>query len=407
MFVVGCAALAMLVFGFLIPDWRANHSYLPNTCVVLAKRLDQRMSEGESPRPVYHPSLKIRHAVEGRSFELWTYDAIPMYGPDQAANQAILDGFAIGATYPCWYDPDRPERAILVRGHAWVPYLLLVVPLLFLTIGGAGMRHRWKNRAKAGPAERLGRLERARGFAQTADSNPDTAPTLDLSGSPGSTLRYRLPTSTTPKRNLAGCVFITLVINTIAAVGVAIVVGNRFGLVWARSGPPWPLQVAIGLAALLGLAAIGVVITAAIGELMIAARFGPTIVEISTHPLVPGARFEIFLSQTARRNFTVNALRVLCVCEEESRGTGDENAATRTSRVYEAEIVARRDLELQAGLPLELRSEFRLPPGAMPSFKTADSQVRWNLVVEGDVPRCPNLERRFPIVVEPCAGDSP
>ena len=151
-FIAGCGFLVMLVGGFLLPDWRANNRYLPTTCVVLDRRLGEDIApadpEGRGGGPVYHPEIEIQYEVDGREYVIWTYDAVHMYSPDKAGRQAIVNGFKVGARYPCWYDPDRPEKAILVRGHAWVPYLLLVVPIVFLLVGGVGISRSLKNRGK-------------------------------------------------------------------------------------------------------------------------------------------------------------------------------------------------------------------------------------------------------------------
>jgi hypothetical protein len=50
----------------------------------------------------------------------------------------------VGVAYPCWYDPDLPEKVILVRGHHWDAYVFLIMPLAMLMIGGVGM---WMARA--------------------------------------------------------------------------------------------------------------------------------------------------------------------------------------------------------------------------------------------------------------------
>jgi hypothetical protein len=155
-FLAGCGFL-VLMGGFLLLDWRANNRYLPNSCVVLDRRLAIGTSEhvvhvGDAsrtePRPSYNPEIKIQYEVGGRKYEVWTKGAIGGSSPDRAAQQAIVDSFRVGATYPCWYDPDRPDRAILVRGYAWAAYAALIVPIVFLVFGGAGIRHLWKNRGK-------------------------------------------------------------------------------------------------------------------------------------------------------------------------------------------------------------------------------------------------------------------
>jgi hypothetical protein len=145
-FLAGCGVLLGLVWGFLLPDWRSNHRYLASSAVVLDKRLQsqlfdvaRRKGQGIRQQESYRPEIKIQYEVNGRKFESWSYDATGMYSPDRAAQQAIVDSFQVGATYPCWYDPDRPEQAVLVRGHNWGAYVFLIVPLGLVMIGGAGM----------------------------------------------------------------------------------------------------------------------------------------------------------------------------------------------------------------------------------------------------------------------------
>jgi hypothetical protein len=151
-FLVGCVVLPLIVWGLLIPDWRANNRYVPAMCEVLDKRLDSKMFEtvghdghAGPERPSYRPEIKIRYEVNGRKFEVWAYDAVGIYSPDRAAGQAIVDSFQVGLKYPCWYDPDRPEKAVLVQGHVWGAYAALSIPLGLLFVGGVGMGIAWKN----------------------------------------------------------------------------------------------------------------------------------------------------------------------------------------------------------------------------------------------------------------------
>ena len=127
-FLAGCGILLVLVLGFLLPDWRSNNRYIASSGVVLEKRVHSQLFDVAGPKgqgvrqqESYRPEVKIRYEVKGRKFETWSYDETGMYSPDRAAQQAIADSFQVGATYPCWYDPDRPERVVLVRGHLWAP----------------------------------------------------------------------------------------------------------------------------------------------------------------------------------------------------------------------------------------------------------------------------------------------
>ena len=134
-FLAGCGSLAMLVFGFILPEWSVNNRYVPNSCVVLDKRI---MNNQAATGRTEYPQIKIRYAVNGRKHEVWAYESVITLRQRPAA-QEIVDRFQVGAIYPCWYDPDRPEKAVLVRGYSWSGYVLLVVPIVFLSLGGTGL----------------------------------------------------------------------------------------------------------------------------------------------------------------------------------------------------------------------------------------------------------------------------
>ena len=284
-----------------------------------------------------------------------------MFYPDRAAEQAIVDSFQVGATYPCWYDPDRPDKAILVRGHLWVPYFLLVVPIGFLLIGGVGIHRSRKNRGTTAHQFVVERAPRAGGGALAAGPAGATVPALDLSKSSGSTLPYRLPSSTRPGRSLLGCLFFTVFWNGITAPFLVLMIASRLGASWAKPGPPWAVELVVVPFAVAGLAAIAFLIYFGIAELLVAIGVGPTTVEISAPSARAGGASRSLPRERARRTLKMNSLRVVCVCEEEATRSGGEAARTETRRVYEQEILARDRFELRPSLPVEGRAELRLP----------------------------------------------
>ncbi|MGP0068927.1 MAG: DUF3592 domain-containing protein [Isosphaeraceae bacterium] len=192
----------MIVWGFLLPDWRANR-YLPTSCVALDKRLGSQMFPDtgvvngqavKGQKESYRPEIKIGYEIDGRKFETWAYDAVRMYSPDRAAQQAIVDSFQVGATYPCWYDPDQPEHAILVRGHAWGVYVLLILPVGLLIVGGVGLLMAWTLAAwRPGPVASDGRLPQipiVSGLIQGLQVRASSRNTIDASrfGDPVATM---------------------------------------------------------------------------------------------------------------------------------------------------------------------------------------------------------------------------
>jgi hypothetical protein len=393
----------MLVFGFLVPDWRANNQYSQGSCAVLDKRVTGGKFPGEPAHGAgmtYRPEIRIRYEVDGRQYEAWAYDAIPTYGPNRDEAQAIVDRFQLGAAYPCWYDPARPEQVILVRGHAWIPYLLLVVPAAFLAVGGGGLYHAWSNRGKT--AAQVAR-KRALSAAETGRAlGPQGANLLllELPPSSGNTLQYRLACSNPPGQGLVGCAVITVILNALSAVVLLAMNASRFGWEWARPGPPWGFQVAGIIVAIVGLLSLAMFFYTVALELLIGMSVGPTIVEISRQPLEPGGSCEVFLSQEARRTLAMNAFKLIFIYDNNIMRKEGTRTVTERKRVHEQEVLARQQFELQPGPPLQARAELRLPQGALHSVEKPDQEVSWKLAVKGDIAGWPDFERDFPIVVE-------
>jgi len=142
-FCAGVGCLILMLATVIIPEWRANHSYVENSCVVLDKRLGR--SNGNHGT-VYRPEIHIRHTVNGQVFQLWTYEASGGYSGSQSRTEDILAGFVVGQAYPCWFNPEDPSQAVLVRNYSWLPHMMLLVPLLLIAVGGGGMYVNWHRR---------------------------------------------------------------------------------------------------------------------------------------------------------------------------------------------------------------------------------------------------------------------
>ena len=134
-------------------------------------------------------------------------------------------------------------------------------------------------------------------------------------------------------------------------------------------------------------------------RLWITASVGPTLVEISAHPLVPGAAYEVYVSQAGR--VAVDKLSVALVCEEVAVYRQGTNTRKTTRRVFEQPLITRESFKIGQGLPFEARTRLQIPYDAMHSFTSAHNRIDWKLVVAGQFPRWQNFERGFPVVIRP------
>jgi hypothetical protein len=391
-FFLGSLAMALTVTRVVIPDLRVNQQFVEAKCLVLQTRAGkQEVNETTT----YRPEVQILYEIDGRSFRQWTYDIAGVYSPDRQTQQKLIEGFQVGKEYPCWYDPADPSRVVLVRGYTWSGWLLLLLPLSFIILGGAGLLYTVLQWGKS--------VERQSAIAQRAvqsdlfdRAKPDSReyPNIPrqehLTDSPGTTLAYRLPSVTSP----AWMLIVALVLSLVSNGALAIFAAMALDEYWLGR-PDWWLTLFLVPLTVAGVAAVVFFMR----QLLIMTWVGPTVIEISDQPLHPGLKYGLFLSQTGRLH--VNSLRVLLACDEVATYQQGTNTRTERQRVHEEELFRREDISIQHGMPFEAQFSMHVPAEAMHSFKSNHNRVEWKLLVQGDIVRWPNYERCFPIVVYP------
>lgn len=393
-FLAGCVSLPLFFLKYTVQELRVNRDFVEHTCQLLDKRIAENRSAGGV---TYAPRFHIRYTIDGRPYTRWTgYDITDVHTGDRSRSQAVLDRFQVGREYPCWRDPRDPGRVVLSRGYTWFAWMMLLVPTTFIAIGGGGLFYGltgWGISAerRAALARRTSGLDLFDATAGAAQKLPNVPRDADLTNSPGTTLAFRLPTASAGW-SLLVLLVVSLVWNGVVAVFVTMAVRGH-----VQGAPDWFMTIFIIPFALAG---IGLVV-AFLRQLLITTGVGPTIIEISEHPLYPAGEYEVFVSQAGR--LTVNNLCVLLVCDEEAVYRQGTDTRTATRRVYEAEIFRRDGFEIVQGMPFETRLRVQVPGQAMHSFQADHNKVHWRLVVKGDVAGWPNFERGFLVHVWPGA----
>ncbi len=130
---------------------------------------------------------------------------------------------------------------------------------------------------------------------------------------------------------------------------------------------------------------------------------GPTAIEISDLPLLPGKSYAVYLCQYGRA--TLTNLRISMVAIEEA--IYEQGTDIRTQR----EEVARLGVEFNTApegplvadpeQPIELDCTLSLPDDIMHSFQGQHNALTWKIVVEGNAKKWPSFCRAFPVVVYP------
>lgn len=391
-FLLGCGGLVAIITSLVLPEWRASHVFVEHTCRVLDKRVDESPSEEGK---LCRPEVQIEYQVRGETYRIWTYDVRREFSAGQKDAQQIIDRIELGGEYACWYNPTDPSQAVLVRGYSWWLWLTFIVPASFLLIGGGGLVYTawtWGKSAerRSALAKRAQQLAPFEPLARAGGEYPSVPTDANITNSPGTTLAFRLPMDVSPAWALAATLGACLFWNGIVAVMVT----------WAVRGhldghPDWFLTCFVMPFLVVGLGLIAYFFR----RLLLTTGIGPTILEVSDHPIQPGRKYQIFLSQAGRLKF--ESLEVLLVCEEEATYRHGTDTRTETRRVYAQPILQRERFEVHRGLPFTAECEWALPVGAMHSFKSPHNEISWRLLVRGRLSGWPGFERSFRIIVCP------
>lgn len=288
---------------------------------------------------------------------------------------------------------NHPEPASYAIGLGF--WLVVLVLGSFTAIGGGGLI--WTVLHIGTSAERRNALARQAAnldLLHQAIPHPRDYPTLPthdgITNSPGIELAYRLPPSQSPGWRLLAMTVFTLVSS---GVGCALTV-------WAVKShllgkPEWFLTVF--LAPYLGTVVWSVYYLVRL--ILIHTGMGPTTVEISDHPLLPGREYQVALLQAGQIH--VKSLELALVCEEEATYHQGTDIRSEVRVVYRQTLLECSDFKIDPAVAFQQSCSVLIPPYAMHSFQSPHNSVQWKLIVKGKVARWPEFERGFAIVVYP------
>jgi hypothetical protein len=394
--VLGTWFMVLLVRMPVLPEWRANHDFVETTGVVKSVKVGQPF---DSSQTGYRAEVQIEYVAGGQTRRNSTYDIgfdTPWaYSSDRAGQQALIGRFELGKTYPCWYDPRNPDTVVVARGYSGWLWSLLVLPATFIVIGGGGLIYavlQWGKSAErlAAQAQLAGRLEQFDDSTAGAKDFPNVPRDANLTNSPGTRLKYRLPIITTYGWRLAAVTLLALVWNGIV---IALMVMAVRRAIEGRTDAWLFVLIVPFLAGGLWL------IYFLVRQVVIASGVGPTQLEVSDHPLFPGRHYDLLLSQAGR--LTMKSLVVDLVCEEQATFRQGTDTRTHGCRVYQKRVFDRHEFDIPQGLSFQQQCRIEIPAEAMHSFRADHNEVQWKFVVRGEAGGWPPFERSFPIVVYP------
>lgn len=395
---------ALLISGVAVPEWRINHDFVESRGRVLGKGLVKRTVDDPlaAATATWRPTLRVRYDAAGTSHEAWTRSQPSTGLPDRDAAVARLAGWELGSRIPLWYDPADPTAVVLERGYNWWMWLLaLLLPGALIAFGGSGLARavrRWGRSEEAlAAATGIPGLLGPRTPASPAIADLASLPSCDdLVNSPGTQLRYRLPLESPENWTLLGLGLFAAFWNA-----VLLVLAVGAGLEFTSGRVDWLLLALLVPFIVVGGGAIALVVRG----LVLAAAVGTTQLEISDHPLLPGATYDVLLAQGGSGR--IRQLTLALELVEQATFRQGTDARTESLVVWRRQFDAWSDVALLPGARFEVRSTIAIPADAMHSFTSEHNAARWRIVVRGVPTRWPAFVRVFPVAVYPAPLPQP
>jgi hypothetical protein len=327
-------------------------------------------------RPAYRPEITFRYQVEGRTHQCTGWDSWAVSGDYGGGGrefyERVLDRYQVGASYPCWFDPKDPSKAVLVRRLRPL-YLLGVLPLALIVLGAMGLHG-----SLARPAP-----------APVADTSPP--PTGEALPAPERWLRPRRLSPLTAHRAQSGGAFVV----ALALLFVAVIAGVSAQSQWEDGETPILPGLFLVLFGGLGLLVLWIAVAAAL-----ASRVPPLVVEIEQPTVAIGGSIEALVRQPGP--LRLRSLRLTLACEE----LAPAQKGPPSIRVLHEETLAEVGrVRIRADAPLERRLTLRVPAGARPSCE-GPAAVQWRLRAWVAPSFAPRFVRTFAIAVTRAAAEA-
>jgi hypothetical protein len=106
----------VLMVGYRIYYFRLDWTYAQGTCTIEAgSTYHKNYGDGQNVDAVLPQFVYRVKTQEGRQFQASGYSSpLHYYTFNEEEAQAIVSGYEIGKSYPCWYNPFWPSQAVLV-----------------------------------------------------------------------------------------------------------------------------------------------------------------------------------------------------------------------------------------------------------------------------------------------------
>ena len=366
-FMVGFGLLFIAIGGgvfipmALVPSFRMAMSttWKETPCTIVSSSMRSWSTDDGTS---YRADVLYEYQAGGRS---WRSNSIEFFGflnTGYDAAHETLSRYPDRSSATCWVSPRNPSKSILER--EWrLKQLIGLIPLVFILAGWAVANHGWKQMRVRRAADDL-----------TSEDIAEAVGPLHLKPQLG------------PGGKVGGALFFALFWNGIVSIFVW-----QCWKGWDQGNPDWFLTVFLVPFVLVGLFAVGLV-----GNFLLAlANPRP---RLTLTPGRPRLGNELRLEwRFTGRSGRLGSLRIFLEGREEATYQRGTDTVTEQEVFATFDLVTtQNDWEIPQGA-----MELTIPSETMHSFVGDSNKIIWEIKVEGDIARWPDVDQNFPIDILP------
>ena len=375
--IAGCA---FLYFAFIIPTLKSNasKSWPAVDCTILTSEVGKHRSDDGTS---YSVDITFAYEYKGNQYESDTYEFFRMSTSGYDSKKRIVGMYPSGSRQTCYVNPDDPTEAVIERKLGNAMFFGLI-PLVFVLVGLGGIYGgiRTIRKSKLGISEKA--IKRTRDGMIKEIQTDDYLPDLPESNVNG----IELKANQKPLGTFIAVSIFAIIWNGFIGVMCFKILGD-FG----TSSFDWLPALFLTPFVLIGLGII------AFAVYQFLAMFNPwPIVLVNTPYVAPGESFELEWQFAGRVN-RIKSLKVFLKAQISATYQAGKNQSTKTKDVHQQLIYDSDDaFKFVSGM-----IDVKIPDNAMHSLNLKSNKVKWRITIEGDIPKWPDVDLEFPVVVVP------
>jgi hypothetical protein len=307
----------------------------------------------------YRADVLYEYEADGRRWQSNRVDFFPLLSSDRSGARAIVDRFPANLSTRCWIDPNDPSRSVLDRSFR-VRYLAGALTSIFLFAGLALMYSARRVRGRQDDAS-------------IAMTHPVSGPQV---------LRPKIG----PIGKVLGALLFALFWNGIVSIFVW-----QAWKDWNRGDPDWFLTLFLVPFVLIGLVACGFVV-----HFLLASINPKPVVTLVDGPPTLGSELRLgwrFIGRSTR----IRRLRIALEGREEATYRRGTDTVTDRETFAEWTVV---DTDATWEIPRG-SATIAIPDDTMHSFDGGNNKIIWELKVNGEIARWPDVDEALALTISP------